>query len=87
MGSGLKKKKVGMGDYSPSENECKAYLWGVRNNLRIAPKQASWGNNEWFVEIFLNGKWVHNDEKFGPVEVWEQVYNYYIYYYERRSKM
>ena len=86
MGSGLRKKKVGMGDYTPSEEESKAYLWGVRNNIRISPKQASYGANEWYVEIFSDGKWIHSKEKFGSVEVWEQVYNYYIYYYGKNKE-
>lgn len=77
-----KRKNYTMGDYMATPEEQEAYLWGVRNNLRIAPKCC--GPKQWYVEIFLNGKWNHNGEKFGPVEVWEQVFKYYLYYYGKR---
>jgi len=83
----LKKKQNPMGDYIPSELETKAYVWGIRNNIRIAPRACNSGSNlDWYVELFINGKWTHNGEKYGPVEVWEMVYKYYIYYYEKNIK-
>ena len=84
-----KKKKWSMGEYNPTEEEQRAYLWGVEKNIRISPRATVQGStgNQWYVEIFSNGKWTHSPEKFGPVEVWKQVYNYYIYYYERRKKV
>ncbi len=82
------KKKVGMGDYAPTTEEQEAYLWGVNNGVRVAPKAAQRGPSptSWYVEIFANGRWRHNGEEFGPGEVWEQVYKYYKYYYEKRDK-
>ena len=82
----LKKKSNPMGDYIPSDEEVEAYVWGIRNNLRIAPRACSAvNNNEWYVELNLNGKWTHSGEKFGPVEVWQMVYKYYNYYYEKNK--
>ena len=87
MGSGLKKKKSNpMGDYLPSDKETEAYVWGIRNDVRIAPRAVRQGDNlEWFVDIYSNGKWHNSGEKFGPVEVWEMVYKYYQYYYEKSN--
>ena len=80
-----RKKNYTMGDYLPSDYEVEAYLWGVRNGLRIAPKRIP-NRNAWYAEIFLKGKWNHNGEEFGPKDIWIQIYNYYIYYYEKRTK-
>ncbi len=77
-----KKKNYTMGDYIPTKDEQEAYLWGVREGLRIAPKRVK-NKNAWYVEIFTKGRWQHSPEEFGPVEVWEQVYKYYKYYYEK----
>ena len=81
----LKKKLNPMGDYVPSDYEREAYIYGIRNDIRIAPKPVSHNATEWYVEIFSGGKWNHSKDKFGPVDVWKQVYDYYIYYYERRN--
>ena len=84
-----KKAKKGMGDYSPTDEEQEAYLWGVNNNIRIAPKAASKGPlpNEWYLDIYSNRRWVTSPEKYGRGDIWEQLYKYYIHYYERRKKM
>lgn len=81
-----KKKGVGMGDYLPTEQEQKAYRYGIRNDIRIAPRAVPNSAGSWYVEIFQGGRWSHNGEQFGPVDVWRQVYAYYIYYYNKRNK-
>ena len=80
----LKKRLNPMGDYIPSDYERKAYLYGIRNDIRISPKPVSHNATEWYVEIFSGGKWSHSKEKFGPVDVWKQVYAYYKYYYDKK---
>ena len=81
-----KKKTYTMGEYSPTQEEQEAYSWGVSNGLRMSPRAIP-NKTAWYVEIFQKGRWVHNNESFGPVEVWEQVYKYYKYYYELRKKV
>ena len=85
----LKKKTNKMGDYVPSDKEREAYVWGIRNGYRIAPRAVSNNsdNKEWYVEIHSGGRFHHSGDKFGPVEVWEQVYKYYQYYYDKRIKV
>ena len=78
-----KKKNYTMGDYMPTPEETIAYQWGIRNNIRIAPKRIP-NKAQWYVEIFAGGKWNSSKEVFGPVEVWEQVYSYYKHYYNKR---
>lgn len=87
IGTKKRKKSDGMGDYAPNAEEFKAYHWGINNGIRIAPKPLTKGLNpsEWYVEIFANGKWNHSKEKFGSVDVWAQVYDYYIHYYNKRK--
>ena len=81
------KKRIGMGDYQATKEQQEAYNWGIRNNLRISPRAAQRGPNPttWYVEIFTNGRWVHNKEEYGPGEVWEQVFKYYEYYFNKRE--
>lgn len=87
IGTKKRGKNNGMGDYTPSDKEQEAYVWGIRNGLRIAPRACNNGNSnsQWKVEIYLNNRWNSSDVTFGPVEVWEQIYKYYIYYYDKRK--
>lgn len=78
-----KPKKYSMGKYDPTEYEQEAYEWGVNNNIRISPC-AKGANGQWFVSIYNKGKWNNTPETYGPGEVWEVVFNYYVYYYERK---
>ena len=78
-----KRKNYTMGEYSPSDEELKAYLWGVKNSVRIGPKRVP-NKNEWYVEIYTQGKWSHSRETFGPGDVFKQIYKYYEYYYNKR---
>ena len=81
-----KKNKNPMGDYVPTDEQRDARLWCHRNNIvKIAPKAAAQGNNnnEWYVEVFTNGRWNQSPKKFGPVEIWEVIFNYYKYYYDK----
>ena len=46
MGSGLRKKKGGMGDYLPTEEERKAMVWCIDNRVcKISPLAATPGQD------------------------------------------
>jgi len=85
MGSGTKKKSgVDMGTYSCKLSECDAREWGIRNGIYIAPFAKS--NTEWYVTINVNGKISTSPETYGKVEIWKQIYKYYLYYYNKYTK-
>ena len=88
MGIAARKKKKSnpMGDYIPSKEEKEAYVWGVRNGIIISPRGTPSGT-EWLVDIKTNNGWKNNGKTYGPVDVWEVVYNYYKHYYDDNKRM
>lgn len=85
MGSGSKKKgTIDMGGYSCKLSECDARDWGIRNGIYIAPFAKS--PTEWYVTINVNGKISTSPETYGKVEIWKQIYKYYLYYYSKYTK-
>jgi hypothetical protein len=85
MGSGSKRKGViDMGSYSCKLSECDARDWGIRNGIYIAPFAKS--PTEWYVTINVNGKISTSPETYGKVEIWKQIYKYYLYYYSKYTK-
>lgn len=79
-----KRTTIDMGDYLYSKKEFEAYKWCVDNGIYISPKALS--TNRWFICIFMNGKENISPEAYGKVEIWKQMYKYYIYYYEKYKK-
>ena len=85
MGSGSKRKEaIDMGSYSCKLSECDARDWGIRNGIYIAPFAKS--PTEWYVTINVNGKISTSPETYGKVEIWKQIYKYYLYYYSKYTK-
>lgn len=85
MGSGTKKKKgeIDMGNYTGSIREKEAYAWCINNNIYIAPKAFS--TTEWNICITINGKIKTSPDTYKKIEIWKQMYKYYLYYYNKYS--
>ena len=82
MGSGLKNKnKIDMGSYIQSEEEQKAYIWCIRNNIYIAPFAKS--TSEWFIDITNNNKLNRDPTPYKKNIIWQQIFKYYKYYYDK----
>ncbi len=82
------KKKSSMGGYSPSDLERKASIWCISNNICICPRQQKWGENKWVIDIekgvYPNRKLIGTSpEAYGPVTIWEKVFEYKLYYYKK----
>lgn len=73
-----------MGDYMCSDEELKAYIWCIHNSIYIAPKAKS--SSSWYLTIEINKKINVSPDSYGKVEIWKQMYKYYIYYYEKYKK-
>ena len=88
MGSGSKKqKKLLMGTYTNTETQGEAWRWCVKNNIKIVPKPAQRGNpEEWNVLIDINNKQNLSPESYGPGEIWQKLYEYCEYYYDKYRK-
>ena len=70
-----------MGDYSFTQDEYKAAIWCLKNNIGISPIFHSSG--EWKLEITINGKCHTSPESYGKIKIWEKQYEYYKYYYDK----
>ena len=84
MGSGLSKKKqwwTPMPSYTRSPEEEVAYQWCIKNGIKIAPfaKEPS----AWYIDITINGKTNRSPHVYIKDMIWEKIYEYYRYYYEK----
>ena len=81
-----KKKDNPMGDYLPSDDEKLAMRECIDQRIvKISPKGTKSGD-AWHIDIWLNNKWNTSPETYGPGEIWEKIYEFYRYYYEKYSK-
>jgi len=87
MGSGYKKKKevIDMGNYSASDKEQKAFEWCINNGIKIAPRPKN--NKEWYLIINVNGKVAESPVAYEKIEIWKQLFKFYLYYYNKYHKI
>ena len=82
MGSGSKKKgAIDMGSYAPNNKEQEAYMWCVRNGIYISPKAKS--TTEWYLTITINSKESKSPATYEKIDIWKQLYKFYVYYYDK----
>lgn len=83
------KKPNMMGSYTRTDEEDKAMIWCIQNNICIAPRQIKWGEALWVIDIetgiYPNRKLIGTSEPFGPVEIWKKVAEYCKYYYDKHE--
>lgn len=77
-----KKQQVDMGYYIPNKKEQEAYSWCISNGIYISPK-VSKSSSEWHLLIEINKKINISPDTFKKVEIWKQLFKYYVYYYEK----
>ncbi len=84
-----KKKETWMPKYSASELEKKADEYCIRNNIRISPHGIYGNANEWRIGISSGANYRDikvDPNTYGPDEIWQKVFEYKIFYYDKRSK-
>jgi len=82
MGSGSKKStKIDMGNYIPNKQEQLAYSWCINNGIYISPKSST--TSTWHLLIEINKKISISPDTYKKVEIWKQLYKFYIYYYNK----
>ena len=86
MGSGFKIKKgqVNMGTTTMDPKLWEAYRWCVRNNIAISPKAKS--TTAWYVDIKNKGKTHTSPETYGKTEIWEKIFEYCKFYYDKHRR-
>ena len=86
MGSGTKKKgEITMGNYVPKDNELNAMVWCTHNNILISAHAKS--TTEWYVTICINGKTNKSPEVYEKIDIWKQIYKYFLYYYDKYNNV
>jgi hypothetical protein len=84
MGSGLKKGKKQMKSYLRTTEEDKAYLWGVRNGLKISPFAHS--ATEWWIDVEFKDRKKRSPIKYGSKEIWPKIFELYKFYYDKHHR-
>lgn len=85
MGSGFRKKnQIDMGSYLPNKKEQAAYSWCIDNGIYIAPKPCT--TSTWYLTVEINRNENIDPTAYKKVEIWKQLYQYYIYYYDKYAK-
>jgi len=85
MGSGYKKKdRIDMGNYTATDRELSAYVWCVKNDIKITPSAKS--ATEWYLDIIINSRINRSPVTYKKVEVWKQLYKFYLYYYNKHHE-
>lgn len=79
-----KKSTIDMGNYLYSKKEFEAYKWCIENGIYITPKAKS--TNQWYLTIEINKKINVSPDSYGKMDIWRQMYKYYIYYYDKYKK-
>lgn len=80
-----KKNEVDMGSYIPKAKEQEAFSWCIKNGIFISPKYCG-SSTEWRLLIDINKKENLSPTTYKKIEIWKQMYNYYIYYYDKYKK-
>ena len=75
-------KKVNMGTYNATEQDTEAYIWCIRNKIYIAPKAIT--EARWSITIENNGRTYEDPNHYIKGLIWEKIYEYYRYYYEKQ---
>ena len=83
-----RKKKTWLPEYSPTEEQQEAYMWGVEEGIIISPMAVKGKPGTYHIGIASH--WKPKDVKYDPVtyegkEVQEKVFDYYVHYYNRRE--
>jgi hypothetical protein len=79
-----KKNEWDMGEYSVTDQDAEARYWCIKNGIKISPfaKQAGY----WYIDITVNGKTSRSPHVYIAGLIWEKIYEYYRYYYDKYKK-
>ncbi len=78
---GNKNGIIPYGQYQCTSEEFKAYHWCINNGIKIAPFAKEPG--AWYIDITINGKTNRSPHVYIKDMIWEKIYEYYRYYYEK----
>ena len=76
-----KKSQIEMGNYTASPSEFNAFKWCIDNGIYISPY--AYSTLEWYICITMNNKSSLSPSTYKKIDVWKQIYRFYLYYYNK----
>jgi hypothetical protein len=73
-----------MGQYMATSQERKHMQWCINNGIKISPFARN--TYEWYIDIDINNKKNKSPQVYTKKDLWEQIFNYYKYYYNKYAK-
>ena len=83
------KKDHWMPHYSASPEEKEHDKYCIRNDIRIAPAGIYGKFDEWGITVSIGPNYrseKRDPNTYGPDEIWQKIYEYKKYYYDKHSK-
>jgi hypothetical protein len=81
---GVKKKSCDMGKSPFKEYLWQAQRWCIKEGIYISAEAKN--DTAWWVVIKNKGKTNTSPDTFGKTVIWEKIFEYYKYYYEKHRK-
>jgi len=67
-----------------TSQERKHMQWCINNGIKISPFARN--TYEWYIDIDINNKKNKSPQVYTKKDLWEQIFNYYKYYYNKYAK-
>jgi len=67
---------------SYDKKDFEAYRWCINNGIYISP-YCKENFVSWYIDIEINGKLNRSPKFFNERELWEKIFEYYKYYYNK----
>ena len=78
-------KRINMGYHMATSEERKHMQWCINNGIKISPFAHS-SNYEWHIDIEINNKKNRSPYLYKKVQIWEEIFKFYKYYYNKYGK-
>jgi hypothetical protein len=84
------KKNNWMPEHNPSEEDMKASVWCIKNDIRISPMGINGEQNKWRICINV-GPYVKGEKQnisphiYDKDTIWIEYFNFCKYYYNKRN--
>ena len=77
--------KKPVNNYVATPEEIKAYVYCVRNGIRVSPK-GTVSKTKWHIDVSLDGvTWHTSPQTYTEEELWPKYYSVCTYYYNKRK--
>jgi len=75
-----------MGNYKATYQNYTQMVWCHKNAIYITPVEVGFRKRRWYIEISIGGKVNKSPEEYAHTSIWNQIFKYRNYYYEKYKK-